>query len=512
MTIINIRAPNGGGKTTAVLALMARASATRPLLGVLGPRLPEAYALRFPNIEPEVFIIGPYNCSTAGCDRLRPYELIGPLVAKYAARGHVVFEGALVSSGWGVIGEALERYEKEAVVLFLDTSLETCLQRIEARSGKPRDARLIENVSGKYRAIERIEQRVRKDNIIRMGKVSDATAAATIMELLQRREAVIQSPTTLRTPAPDNASAAPNNPDDANVTNVVDFGRALFRTQDLDPTYLALPKAITDKDQLARCLVAYLCFYNVGLAAWLSEREGNEFWNALMVAAENKTPTPFGARWPRASERRHFRGAAAISAVDALQRRYARPEDMIAFVLDGPMDIRAVIARAQSHEGFGSWAAFKIADLCDAVLGAEVAQDDITAFLYDTPRKSIMENYEAGRLPFQATDKTVLEKAMRWLQQELSDCRIPHKAGRAPDWFSLETVWCKFHSHLTGHYPVGKDVREIRHGLEPWLNSSPTARRFLAAMPQAPMTPAGVMRERPAHSTNIRSLYTDASV
>jgi hypothetical protein len=184
MTVINIRGPHGSGKTTAVLALMARAECCRPLLGVLGPRLPEAYALRFPNIASENFILGPYNCSTGGCDRIKPYELIPRLLEKYAARGSVIFEGALVSSGRGVIYELLKRYQKEAVVLFLGTSIETCLQRIEARSGKPRNARLVKNVSAKYRTIERIEQRVRVDNIIRAAKVSDATAAATIVGLL----------------------------------------------------------------------------------------------------------------------------------------------------------------------------------------------------------------------------------------------------------------------------------------------------------------------------------------
>src|SRR5262249_34501316 len=164
------------------------------------------------------------------------------------------------------------------------------------------------------------------------------------------------------------------------------FGRVLFRTQDLDPIYVALLKTARD-DQLHRWLVAYWLFYNAGAASWLSEREGKDFWDALMVAAKNETPTPFNSRWPRGAEPRHFRGGAAVSAGDALQRRYARPEDMVAFLLDGPMDIRSVIARARRHHQVGSWLAFKITDMIDAVLGAEVKQDDLTTFLYDTPRQ-----------------------------------------------------------------------------------------------------------------------------
>ena len=261
------------------------------------------------------------------------------------------------------------------------------------------------------------------------------------------------------------------------------FGRALFRTQDLDPIYVALLKTARG-DQLHRWLVAYWLFYNAGAASWLSEREGKDFWHALMVAAKNETPTPFNGRWPRGAERRHFRGENAITAVDALQRRYARPEDMVTFLLDGQMDIRSVIARAQRHHQVGSWLAFKVADMIDAVLGAEVRQDDLTTFLYDTPRQSIIENWQAGRLPFTTNDEaTALTKAVFWLAEQLNDCIIPHKPGQRPDWFSLETVWCKHLSHVHGHYPKGKDIREIRHGLEPWLESSPTAKRFLGAMP-----------------------------
>jgi hypothetical protein len=170
--------------------------------------------------------------------------------------------------------------------------------------------------------------------------------------------------------------------------------------------------------------------------------------------------------------------------VDALQRRYARPEDMVTFLLDGPMDIRSVSARAQRHHQVGSWLAFKITDMIDAVLGAKVKQDDLTMFLYHTPRQSIIENWRAGRLPITTNDEaTALTKAVFWLAEQLNDCEIPHKPGQRPDWFSLETVWCKHLSHVHGHYPKGKDIREIRHGLEPWLESSPTAKRFLAAMP-----------------------------
>jgi hypothetical protein len=47
----------------------------------------------------------------------------------------------------------------------------------------------------------------------------------------------------------------------------------------------------------------------------------------------------------------------------------------------------------------------------------------------------------------------------------------------------IETILCKWKSHINGHYPVGNDVREIRHALVAWEMRSKTAARLLAVAP-----------------------------
>lgn len=269
--------------------------------------------------------------------------------------------------------------------------------------------------------------------------------------------------------------------------SVTGFGKLLFTSGDLDPVYLALNGSKMEDDQLARWLVAYWSFYHCGLACWASERRGKAFWAALLEAARNETEAPCRGRWPRGTERRHFRGAAGLSAVEALRKRYgSTPEDMVEFMADGPLDVRSVIDRASTHRLFGSWIGFKIADMLDAVVGLKVKQDDVSVFLYDTPRKSILEKLPLLPIKQKGTEEELLERAMHWLRDELEDHPIPHKPKSKPDWFSLETVWCKHLSHMHGHYPPFKDIHEIRHGLQPWLKSSPTAIKFLGAMPVAP--------------------------
>lgn len=268
--------------------------------------------------------------------------------------------------------------------------------------------------------------------------------------------------------------------------DIISFGRHLFKSGDLDPIYLGLQQVEFDSRQLARWLIAYWTFYNAGFACYASAFEGSAFWCVLEIAAENTTLTPFGKRWPRGAERRHFRARAAIEAVQALKARYGvKPEDMLEMLCTGSLAVGEVIKRALDHVGFGPWIGFKIADMLDAVwVPGQILQNDLSLFLYDTPRQSIDECYANDvleRLPRPNMDR--YEYAMSWLEVQLRDCRVPHKPKSPPDWFSLETVWCKHLSHKHGFYHLYKDTDEIAHGLQLWCACASAASRFMQGLP-----------------------------
>ncbi len=126
--IINIRGTHGSGKSTIVRALLDK-YAHQPLGE--GKR-PEGYKVAVPELNKPLYVVGPYVTACGGCDAVQPYALIWPRVLTYARRGHVVFEGALVSSSVGEIGRAMA-LRKDCVVLFLDTPVEVCLERIQKR-------------------------------------------------------------------------------------------------------------------------------------------------------------------------------------------------------------------------------------------------------------------------------------------------------------------------------------------------------------------------------------------
>jgi hypothetical protein len=174
--LINIRGTSGAGKTTVVRALMAQCP-HEPIYGVLGPRSPEAYKLR----SAPVFIIGPYTTPCSGCDRIQPFARVPRLLEQYASKGHVVFEGLLMSTFFGDVGKMLMEAQDSAV-LFLNTALETCIARVEARRAAAGNFRPF-NPGGtiqKHATIMRLRERFGG----RAMSVSDRDAPATIMRLL----------------------------------------------------------------------------------------------------------------------------------------------------------------------------------------------------------------------------------------------------------------------------------------------------------------------------------------
>src|SRR5882724_1628876 len=107
MTILNLRGTHGSGKTTIVRQLMGRYKA-EPLQGP-EDRKPQGYHMK--TTFGDIRVVGSYETACGGCDAIQPYDLIWPRVVNYAEVGHVVFEGALISSCLGAIFEASKQYE-----------------------------------------------------------------------------------------------------------------------------------------------------------------------------------------------------------------------------------------------------------------------------------------------------------------------------------------------------------------------------------------------------------------
>lgn len=185
--LLNIRATNGGGKSTVVRGLLDIAENKQPIYGVLGPRIPEGYELRIKGVKKSVYVLGGYELPTGGCDLIQPYDLILELLRKYAPKGHVVFEGVLVSSSYGRVGLLMEEWGQEAVMAFLDTPLETCIKNVEVRRKARGDERPFNpaNLTSKYNQILKNRERIAANGKLRVVLLNYGRGLEQALDLLR---------------------------------------------------------------------------------------------------------------------------------------------------------------------------------------------------------------------------------------------------------------------------------------------------------------------------------------
>lgn len=286
------------------------------------------------------------------------------------------------------------------------------------------------------------------------------------------------------------------------------FGAHLLDSGDLDPVYIALHKMELPEAQLRRWLVAYWCLYHVGAACYISEQEGRDFWMALRAAAVNDVdagPSPVeGGRWPRGSERRHWRGEQAKKAVGQLAGRYLNePERLVADIatwdLTAPEQARwqvgandalpfaVVAARAQALPSFGPWISFKVADMLDRLDIAAVSFDNAAVFMFDDPRKAALMQFRMRvGAPADARvkdEEAAIDRVVAHLVDHFKDRTAPPLHDRPVGLQEVETILCKWKSHMNGHYPLNNDLHEIADGLREWARFSPTGLLFQSCLP-----------------------------
>ncbi len=284
----------------------------------------------------------------------------------------------------------------------------------------------------------------------------------------------------------------------------VAFWRALLQAQDLDPVYTALFKAKLPGNVLARLLVAYWCLYHLGASARLAELSEKKFWAMLGEAAHNNErgpsiqllPASAANRWPRGAERRHWRGKQALKSYRSLCELSSMSAENLVDYLAGGRELsdtahtfQAVTARVHRIVGFGPWIAFKVADMLERVAGYPVDFNDCALGFYDEPAKgaALFMADVGGKGALKGVDQAgMVEWAVGKLRAAYKDLKAPPNFKRGINVQECETVLCKWKSHLGGHYPLGKDTREVHHGLEGWGDVAQQLQRGLSKLPYAP--------------------------
>ena len=267
------------------------------------------------------------------------------------------------------------------------------------------------------------------------------------------------------------------------MMGIQEFGDRLLESRDLDPLYCGLYSARLPRPQLARYLLSYWTFYHVGSAAWMSALSGDTYWHAMRASAVNETsPRDLGLpsdRWPRGAERRHFRGAKCVAAVDWLRCQVTDP--MVAMDwLSREATAAGVMRLVQGWPLFGPWISFKVADMMERVWGSRVEFPYSALLLYDEPRAALTLMSQGVGVP----GGTPRDQPLEWYLDKVSQYFAPRPAppgGRRCGPQEVETIMCKFKSYAGGHYHIGKDIRDHRAALVGWGD---TADKLLAYYPQ----------------------------
>jgi hypothetical protein len=187
--IINLRGTHGSGKSHTILGLLEKGKA-KPIRGQLGIRKPEAYELKLPGVPKPVYVLGPYTNKCGGCDAIQPYDIILELIERYAAKGHVIFEGALVSSSYGRVGRLMEKWGQEAVMAFMALPIEDCLGNVRTRRAARGDERVLDphNTESKFKQVTNSREKIRAEGKLRVVDVPPKQGIPVVLALLKEAE------------------------------------------------------------------------------------------------------------------------------------------------------------------------------------------------------------------------------------------------------------------------------------------------------------------------------------
>lgn len=130
--IIEIRGCTGAGKSSLVRALMEKAHAYP--LTKSDVYLGRIYAAK---MDYNIAFLGSYKMVTGGLENRYTQDQCIQLIDRHKKQNDIViFEGGMLSKSTGkVYQHILQHYKNEYMVMWLDSSLATCIMRLKMRRG-----------------------------------------------------------------------------------------------------------------------------------------------------------------------------------------------------------------------------------------------------------------------------------------------------------------------------------------------------------------------------------------
>lgn len=235
-----------------------------------------------------------------------------------------------------------------------------------------------------------------------------------------------------------------------------DFGEDLILTYDLDPIYPMVAATDMDDDMRKRWCLAYWCYYHAGVSSIIAESNVGNFYNVMRSGVAHG--------WPRGMERRYFYGDLANNTIDGLEK-FGSPEKVVDTMIQHS-DFGGANNAVQSFYGFGSWIAWKVADMADRVLQIDIDFSDTSLNMYKDPKQGAAYIFKGDK------KYPITEAELDWVVWEMeaafSGLYAPPFQDRRINIQEVETVLCKYKAHCYGFYPYGNDTIHVAKALEGW--------------------------------------------
>lgn len=244
----------------------------------------------------------------------------------------------------------------------------------------------------------------------------------------------------------------------------------LLETGELDPVYnvVAHARDTLGPEWAKRFCMAHLMFYDFGESVTLADVSSEFFWHRVLQGYPDRR---------RGQERRHFRGAAGLAAIDSM--RADPPEVVFDVPLGGSVPGLKSISRNIGYagfKGFGTYFLLKWADFLDVVHKASIDYSGLVhqphLFLFEGAAKGL-DSIWKGRPHHEALTE---------IADFISDKYDPFQRYRLCGLSEAETIACAYRTYyVKTTYKFGWDINNLRKTLE--RHPSKNAKALLAGVP-----------------------------
>lgn len=187
--ILRVAGTFGSGKTTAVRTFLN----SYPCETIIGAKKILGYRLDLneAGVKAPVYVVGKYDNTCGGTDAISTQAEIADKVIKAHALGHVIYEGALVSSS-GLSGQVTQAVHGTGcdVYAFLDTPQELCIERVKARRLAAGNTKEFDpkNLIDKFISVARCYQNLRNEGSYDVRLIDHNEPHSALLSIIQEYE------------------------------------------------------------------------------------------------------------------------------------------------------------------------------------------------------------------------------------------------------------------------------------------------------------------------------------